>query len=42
MHNHNITLCIITRYPNIMHREGIEVDSEVEDEAKEYLDEEEY
>jgi hypothetical protein len=35
MHNHNITPHIISRYPNTMHCEEIEV----EDEAEEDLDE---
>jgi hypothetical protein len=39
MHNHSITPRNITRYPNTMHHEEIEVDTEVEDEEEEDLDE---
>jgi hypothetical protein len=40
MHNHSIITHSITRYPSTMHCEEIEVDSEVEVEAEEDLDEE--
>jgi hypothetical protein len=39
MHNHNIIMHSITRYPNIIHHTEIEVDSEVEDGEEEDLDE---
>jgi hypothetical protein len=39
MHNHSITPRSITRYLSTMHHEEIEVDTEVEDEAEEDLDE---
>jgi hypothetical protein len=38
MHNHSITPRSITRYLSAMHHEEIEVDIEVEDEAKKDLD----
>jgi len=41
MCNHSLILCNITKYPNIMHHEETEVDSEVEVEAEEDLDGEE-
>jgi hypothetical protein len=37
IHGHSITLCSITRYPNTMHSEEIEVDTEVEDKVEEDL-----
>jgi hypothetical protein len=39
MCNHSINPRSITRYPNTTHYEEIEVDSEVEDQAEEDLDE---
>jgi hypothetical protein len=39
MCNHSIILHGITKYPNTMHREVIEVDTYVEEEAGEDLDE---
>jgi hypothetical protein len=41
IHNHSIIPCCIPRYPNTMHYEEIEVDTEVEDKVEEDLDEEE-
>jgi hypothetical protein len=39
MCSHNITLRSITRHPNTIHGEEIEVDTKVEDEVEEDLDE---
>jgi hypothetical protein len=39
MHNHSITLRSITKYLSTMHREEIELDTEVEDKVEEDLDE---
>jgi hypothetical protein len=38
-HNHNIILRIIIRYLSAMHREEIDLDTKVEDEVKEDLEE---
>jgi hypothetical protein len=39
MHNHSITPCSIIRCLSTMHREEIELDTEVEDEVEEDLEE---